>query len=113
MWPALRRKAPRDEHRQTRPAQFRRHRRPARPGGRLRQLGAVRVCGAGACRRAPCNEGALAAVGSTLIELAFASIPHELTTAGAYWASLLICPRLLLRRCGADLGRRDRSESAL
>jgi hypothetical protein len=40
-------------------------------GDRLRQLGAVRVYGAGACRRAPCNEGALAAVGSTLIELAF------------------------------------------
>jgi MEMO1 family protein len=50
--PALRRKASRDEHRQARPAQFRRHRRPARPGGRLRQLGAVRVCGSAACRPA-------------------------------------------------------------
>jgi AmmeMemoRadiSam system protein B len=35
---------------------------------------------------APCNEGALAAVGSTLIELAGTSVTHRLTTgcAGAY-----------------------------
>jgi AmmeMemoRadiSam system protein B len=50
--PARRRKAPRHEHRQARPAQFRRYRRPARPGGRLRQLGTVRACGSAARRRA-------------------------------------------------------------
>ena len=72
---------------QARPAQFRRHRRPARPGGRLRQLGAVRVGGEGACRRAPCNEGALAAVGSTLIELACAAIPQGPTAA---WSPLTV-----------------------
>ena len=53
-------------------------------GDRLRQLGAVRVYGAGACRRAPCNEGALAAVGSTLNELACTSIPYGLERIGRH-----------------------------
>ena len=47
---ARRRKTPQHEHRQARPAQFRRYRRPARPGGRLWQLGTLRVCGSAALR---------------------------------------------------------------
>jgi hypothetical protein len=43
-----RRKTPRHEHRQARPGQFRRYRRPARPGGRLWQPGTLRACGSAA-----------------------------------------------------------------
>ena len=54
---ARRRKTPRHEHRQARPAHFRRYRRPARPGGRLWQLGTLRACGSAALRSSGTTAG--------------------------------------------------------
>ena len=66
--------AARHGDRAARPAQFRRHRRPARPRGGLRRLGALRE------RAAGCGAAAVEALGPALIDLARRSIVFGLDT---------------------------------